>query len=137
VHSFCSQRLVCKVASKIKEENTLTVYFDGSCPLCRREIAWYQKQRGGQAIAWQDVSGTNQLSVADDLTKDAAMRRFHVRKLDGKLVSGAVAFSELWRNLPMFRLLGFFVGLPVIRNFAEVLYRLFLRVRPSVQQRCE
>lgn len=118
------------------EHNTLTVYYDGSCPLCRREIAWYQKQRGASVIAWEDVSGISEALVADDLETDAAMRRFHLRTRDGSLVSGAAAFSELWRNLPKFKPLGYFVGLPVVSSIAEMAYRLFLKVRPWIQRRC-
>lgn len=119
------------------EQNALTVYFDGSCPLCRREVAWYRKQRGADDIVWKDVSSAKQATLEKDLHPDDAMRRFHVRKSDGKLISGAIAFAELWRNLPAFKLVGSFVGLPLIRNFAEMVYRLFLKVRPLMQRACE
>lgn len=29
-----------------------TVYFDGGCPFCGREIATYRQVRGGNAISW-------------------------------------------------------------------------------------
>ena len=30
------------------------VFFDGACPLCAREIEFYQKQEGASRIAWVD-----------------------------------------------------------------------------------
>ncbi len=30
------------------------VFFDGACPLCAREIEFYQKQEGASGIAWVD-----------------------------------------------------------------------------------
>ena len=30
----------------------LTVYFDGSCPLCRREMALYRRLPQAQSIEW-------------------------------------------------------------------------------------
>ena len=67
----------------------LTVYFDGSCPLCKREIALYRRLPEAVNLAWVDVSLDQALGPA--LTCQAAMARFHVRHSDGRLVSGAAA----------------------------------------------
>ena len=34
----------------------LTIYYDGSCPLCRREIAFYRRLRATMRLDWVDVS---------------------------------------------------------------------------------
>lgn len=34
----------------------LTVYYDGACPLCRREIEFYRRRRGADAIEWVDAA---------------------------------------------------------------------------------
>lgn len=117
-------------------QNIFKVYFDGSCPLCSREIGWYQKRRGANDIDWVDISDKSQFSNESDLTVDRAMQRFHIRKRDGSLMHGAVAFAELWRNLPSLKLVGAFVSLPIIRHLAEVLYRVMLKIRPFVQRTC-
>ena len=75
----------------------LTVYFDGSCPLCRREIAIYQRLPQALSMAWVDVS-TGQ--DTGGLSCEAAMARFHVRDSQGRLFSGAAAFSVMWRLFP-------------------------------------
>ncbi len=36
--------------------NTTTVFFDGSCPLCRWEISLYQRAVPTPPIEWVDVS---------------------------------------------------------------------------------
>ena len=110
------------------------MYFDGACPLCRREIDAYRQMRGADAISWIDVSTSNDGDLAADLTKSAALRRFHVRRSDGNLANGAEAFAELWIALPSLTWLGRFLTLLVIRHGAERLYRFFLLIRPILQK---
>lgn len=107
----------------------VTVYYDASCPLCRREIALY---RDRAVAAFVDVS--NPANVPPDLAPEVAMARFHVRE-DGTLLSGAAAFAALWRATRGFRTLGRVAALPVVRPTLEALYRAFLVVRPWIQRR--
>lgn len=110
----------------------LTVYFDGSCPLCQREIALYQRQRGAQRIVWHDVSQS--APACADLSCEAALRRFHVRDAQGRLHSGAAGFARLWRSLPAWRALGWLASLPPMSWLMELGYLAFLRLRPSMQR---
>ncbi|HMN94805.1 MAG TPA: DUF393 domain-containing protein [Hydrogenophaga sp.] len=110
---------------------TLTVYFDGSCPLCRREIALYQRLPSRQTVAWVDVS--QPVDCGEGLTCATAMRRFHVRDERGRLLGGAAAFSRLWRCYAGWRVLGWATAVPPMSWVAELAYRLFLPARPRVQ----
>lgn len=110
----------------------LTVYFDGSCPLCQREIAFYRRMPAAQALAWVDVS--QPAALGEGLSCQAAMARFHVRDAQGRLHSGAAGFSQLWRQLPGWRWLGRVSGVPPVSWLAEGAYRVFLPVRPWLQR---
>ena len=109
-----------------------TVYFDGGCPLCQREIALYQRLDTQGAIRWHDVarSGTG----AHDLDTGAALARFHVRRADGSLVSGARGFVEVMKTIPRLRWLGHALGTPPLPWLAEGAYRLFLPLRPLLRR---
>ena len=109
----------------------LTVYFDGSCPLCRREIALYRQLSSRQSVAWVDVS--QHVDCGDGLSCATAMRRFHVRDEQGRLLSGAAAFSRLWRCYAGWRVLGWATAVPPLSWLAELAYRLFLPARPRLQ----
>jgi predicted DCC family thiol-disulfide oxidoreductase YuxK len=109
----------------------LTVFFDGSCPLCRREIALYRGLPSKQHIHWVDVSTPTALPCG--LSCELAMRRFHVRDANGQLHSGAQAFSVLWRCFAGWRVLGWLTAVPPLSWLAEAAYRLFLPVRPRLQ----
>jgi predicted DCC family thiol-disulfide oxidoreductase YuxK len=113
---------------------TLSVYYDGGCPLCRAEIDQYRRCAGAERLAFVDVGRETQ-ALGPDLPRAAALRRFHVRTAEGQLVSGAAAFACLWRTLPGWRWLGRLIdwrvlGVRPVLPVAEAAYRLSLTVRP-------
>jgi predicted DCC family thiol-disulfide oxidoreductase YuxK len=110
----------------------LTVYFDGSCPLCRREIALYRRLPQAASLDWVDVSEGQ--SLGEGLSCTAAMARFHVRDAQGRLFSGAAAFSRMWQVFPGWRWLGWCTAWPPMSWVAEWAYRAFLPLRPRLQR---
>jgi len=113
-----------------RQANSCTVYFDGACPICRREIATYQKWRGASDITWLDASRCDEQVLGADLDRRSALARLHVRNAQGELVEGAAAFVELWAHLPALSwLVPFISSRPVIR-ILDLLYDVFLRIRP-------
>lgn len=103
------------------------VYFDGGCPVCRREIDVYRRM-AGEDLAFVDVCERPE-APAPDLDRDAALARFHVRDGRGELVSGARAFLALWRSVPRLSLLARILSVPPLPLLLEGVYRLFLRAR--------
>jgi len=108
---------------------TPTVYYDGGCPVCTREIAMYRKQPGGEGIRWVDASTCGAEELGAQLSREAALARLHLRGADGQLVSGAAAFTGMWREMPRWRWLGVFFGKGWRLAALEGAYRAFLRVR--------
>ena len=109
----------------------LTVYFDGSCPMCRAEIGIYRRLPQAAQIDWVDVSAGQDLG---ELSCQQAMARFHVRDREGRLFSGAAAFSQMWRVFPAWRWLRWFSAWPPMSWLSEGVYRLFLIGRPTLQK---
>lgn len=106
------------------------VYFDGSCPLCRREIALYRQARGAEALVWCDLRDCPDEALGPDLSRETALRRLHARRADGTLVQGAEAFLLIWDSLPAFRFLARMGNWPGVRPALDWVYALFLRLRP-------
>ena len=111
----------------------VTVYFDGSCPLCTKEIAFYKRQDGADAIHFVDVSDPT-TPTAPDLSREQALKRFHIRQADGTLVSGAAAFAGVWAVLPRWAWAAKLSRLPGVSFLLQGLYRLFLPIRPILSR---
>jgi len=109
------------------------VFHDGSCPLCRREIAFYRRRVPAGAVEWRDVS-TAAVELPAGLDRRAAMARFHVQRPDGRLVSGGPAFAELWCCVPGLRWAGAIGRRPPVSWLLEAGYRLLLPLRPRLQR---
>jgi predicted DCC family thiol-disulfide oxidoreductase YuxK len=110
-----------------------TIYFDGSCPLCSIEIDHYASRVGGDKLGFVDVS-RNDARLGADLTSDTAMRRFHVRRSDGSLVSGARAFVEVWDTLPGWQWAARVAKIRGVLPVLEIGYRAFLLIRPFISK---
>jgi predicted DCC family thiol-disulfide oxidoreductase YuxK len=114
-------------------KNGPTIYFDGSCALCSIEINHYASRVGGDKLGFVDVS-RNDARLGADLTSDTAMRRFHVRRSDGSLVSGARAFVEIWDTLPGWQWAARVARIRGVLPVLEVGYRAFLPIRPFISK---
>jgi len=115
------------------QAGVVTVFYDGSCPLCTAEIGIYGNCAGAETVAFINVSMNETAAIITGLDKATALKRFHVRDADGRLVSGAEGFGHLWLALPAWRWLGRIVLLPGVLQATEVVYRGFLVVRPAFQ----
>lgn len=109
-----------------KTQSPVTVYYDGACPVCRREIGFYQTRTGGE-VSYCDVAG--EAFPAPDLTREEALKRFHVRLANGELVSGAAAFLALWQETPGFRLLARLLSARPVVALLDIGYAGFLKLR--------
>ncbi|MEO0822671.1 MAG: DUF393 domain-containing protein [Pseudomonadota bacterium] len=107
-----------------------TVFFDGACPLCRREIAFYRARPGADALAWVDLAAVPDDVLTEGRDRDALLARFTVRRADGTLADGAAGFVAMWRAIPATRRLGRALDRWPLVPVAEIGYRLFLRLRP-------
>ena len=109
----------------------LRVWFDGACPLCRREIAFMKRLDRRGAIEFVNIG-----SLADaqcPVDRGELLSRFHARE-NGRLVSGSEAFAAMWRAIPLLRPLGLLARVPLVQAGLERCYKGFLRFRPALQR---
>ena len=119
--------------STTQTTRSLTVFFDGSCPICSKEINFYKMRAGADELSWVDVSDEEIPIPIQTRSREELMARFHVLSSSGKLVSGGAAFAELWASLPAFKIFGKIFKLPILRYLIDVGYDIFLTLRPKFQ----
>jgi predicted DCC family thiol-disulfide oxidoreductase YuxK len=111
--------------------STLEVWFDGDCPLCRREIALIRWLDRRGSVTFTDVANGQGACPID---RAELLARFHARE-DGAMLSGAAAFAAMWRAIPLLRPLGLAARNALVLGGLERLYIAFLRLRPALTRR--
>jgi predicted DCC family thiol-disulfide oxidoreductase YuxK len=110
------------------------VFYDGGCPLCRREIAHYRRIDRSGRICWIDAATDHEALARHGLSLEQAMAELHVLDTTGAWRRGLDAFITIWTHLPPYRWLARLAGLPGLKQVLAVAYRLFARWR--YRRRC-
>jgi predicted DCC family thiol-disulfide oxidoreductase YuxK len=112
---------------------TLKVYFDGQCPLCRKEINLYKKISQGKQISWINIEEASFDAAKTGLTKDELKARFHVI-LNDKVYSGGYAFLQLWSFIPGLAWATKVLDKAFFPKLLDKVYDFFLIIRPTLQK---
>lgn len=107
----------------------VTVWYDGACPLCMREIALMRRLDRARRLHFIDAARADATCPLD---RRLMLARLHARE-NGRMLSGAAAFAAMWRAIPALRWLGLAARLRPVGIALEGLYRAFLLVRPALQ----
>ena len=94
---------------------------------------YYRRKDQADAICFVDVSETAAVTP-EGITQQRAMGRLYVRASDGRVLSGAVAFVEVWTHLPNWRWAARATSLPGALAALELGHRMFLPVRPFISR---
>jgi predicted DCC family thiol-disulfide oxidoreductase YuxK len=110
------------------------VFFDGGCPLCRREIAHYRRLDRNRRLHWVDAAAGSIALSGYGLSPVHAMAELHVLDGAGRWQRGVDAFLVIWTHLPAYRWLARLASLPVMHQGLAFAYRRFAAWR--YRQRC-
>jgi predicted DCC family thiol-disulfide oxidoreductase YuxK len=114
-----------------KEPWPLTLYFDGECPLCAREVKILRRHAIDSRLLFVDLGNDAFDAQALGFTLEQMQSSLHARFADGRWVSGLDATLWSWRA----------AGLGVwatpltwraLRPLLAVGYRLFCHLRPHL-----
>ena len=120
----------------------LTIFFDGGCPLCKREVDFLQSKNQKGALSFIDINTSDFSSdLKYGITYKQAMDRIHAMKSDGSVIKDIKVFQEAYSLIG----LGWIYAptkLPILDKFIEFIYglwakyRLKITIRPSIEKLC-
>ena len=113
------------------------LFYDGACPLCRKEIAHYRRLDRAGRVEWVDLYAEPHQAQRYGVSWRSAMQRIHLLETDGRLVTGAAAFAALWRRLPGYRWLARLVSLSGALPVLDRCYAIFARWRWRRRKACD
>ncbi len=113
----------------------IEVFFDGACPLCRREIHWLRRWDRRGKIRFTDISSPEFEAASVGKTDHALMAQIHGRLPDGTWLLGVEVFRRLYAAIG-FGPLVFLSRLPLISQLLNWSYAVFARNRLRLTGRC-
>jgi predicted DCC family thiol-disulfide oxidoreductase YuxK len=112
----------------------LTLYYDGLCPLCSREMDHYRRHAGSAPVAFVDITEPGFDAAAHGLDPRRIHRVMHARQGD-RLFTAVDAFIALWETLPGYTWLARLARVPALYELMKAGYHVFAFVRPWLPRR--
>ena len=120
----------------------LTIFYDGDCPLCKREVDFLQSRNQKKYIKFIDINCSDFIKYfSHKITYKQAMERIHALKSDGSLIKDIKVFQEAYKLIG----LGWIYAptkLPFVDKLIDFIYvvwakyRLKITFRPSLDELC-
>ncbi len=113
----------------------LTLFYDGLCPLCSREVAHYRRAAAGDAaIGFIDIAAPSFDAASFGLDAARVHKEMHVKEGERVFV-GVDAFLAIWRRVPGHRWLLSLSRLPLADLLMRIGYFVFATIRPWLPRR--
>ena len=113
----------------------LTIFFDGGCPLCKREVDFLQSRNHKGFLSFIDINTSDfYLDLKYGISYKQAMERIHALKSDALIIKDIKVFQEAYDLIG----LGWIYAptkLPIIDKFIGFIYGLWAKYRLKITSR--
>jgi predicted DCC family thiol-disulfide oxidoreductase YuxK len=113
----------------------IEVFYDGGCPLCRREINMLMRRDQRRRIRFTDIDADSFNETDSGRSRDELMARIQGRLPDGTWIEGVDVFRRLYTAIG-FGWLVSMTRLPVVSQLLDFGYRVFAKNRLRLTGRC-
>jgi predicted DCC family thiol-disulfide oxidoreductase YuxK len=115
----------------------ITVFYDGKCGLCRREIDHYKHIAPQGVFEWVDITVDANTIQRLGISYADGLKLLHAQDAQGKMHVGVDAFILIWLQIPRWRVFASIVGAGFIRPFANIAYKAFAAWRFNRLAHCQ
>ena len=116
----------------------ITVFYDGKCGMCRKEISHYKTIAQKNIFIWCDITKNPDILYKKfNITISQGLSLLHVSDEKGQIFIAEEAFIKIWENLPYYKILAFFVKMKGIKSIASYCYRSFAKRKFKKSQHCQ
>ncbi len=115
----------------------ITVFYDGKCGLCSKEIAHYKRVAPQGIFIWQDITIDASALEALGISYADGLKLLHAIDGKGTIHIGVDAFLLIWQQLPRWRIMGMLVKMPLIKPLVHKIYDLFAQWRFKRLSHCQ
>jgi len=119
-----------------RSPSVISVFFDGKCNLCSKEINYYQRIAPKNTFNWVDITKTPGELDRFEIKLSDGLRLMHVADSRGNIFTGVDAFIIMWKQIKYWKFLGLFVSLPIVKQIANLLYQYFADWRFNRYEHC-
>ena len=105
----------------------LEIWIDGDCAVCRRSRRWCSDRDRAGNLTFRDLHDPGGVEPPAEL--EELMLKVHVRRADGRVVSGYEAWLVVLSHLPNWKWLAAVGAWPPIRPIGRAAYSLVARWR--------
>lgn len=111
----------------------LTLFYDGSCPLCQAEIHFLSGRNEAGLIDFVDIHSKSYDPLAIGISCEQALAAMYGQFSDGTLINGVPVFSEAYRRarLPF---LAWIFSRNTLQPMLKIGYRLFAKNRHLISK---
>jgi len=121
--------------TKYMSQSGITVYYDGLCQLCSREIEHYKKMDGASNILFVDITSSGFEAEAEGLDPHKIHQSLHVRDANGQIHIGVEAFIVIWSQLNSLKKIAPLASFGPVKRTLEAGYFLFAKIRPLLPRK--
>ncbi len=115
----------------------ITVFYDGKCNLCSKEIFYYKSIADNNKFKWIDITENPEVLKLINVSQAEALMKLHVTDKNNNLYIGVDAFILIWKNLKFWKILSFLVSVPIIKQLSSFAYKKFASYRFSKLSHCQ